>query len=280
MLSNLLYGENLAGGKMVAKSGAQVRTDPSISGQGSFWTVNPGDYVILTGYFYEWDNVYYYQTTYGVYAIVNGDNMVADWTPQGRESVPGYTQTQAQVLVDKIIKCNKQIIANNLLCARYADKFTPEQRQQIRDLQRRLEERNNALQAGGLTTDIQTGYPEGYAELAPYMDKLMAGDEAIGVAPWVIVVVACVVVASLSTAAYYAYKYMASEAEKDVKFSKELTAVLAQKLTPEEYQMLLDETKGIVTKSRIKQAISTGGMSWVAGLLIGGGLLLCTKFMK
>ena len=216
-----------------------------------------------------------YQTTSGGFIFPE-----EGWDYKGVVSVMKYSQSQAQALVDKIIKCNKQIIANNLVCARYANKLTPEQRSFVRDLQYRLDERNNALQAGGLTTDIKTGYPEGYAELAPYMDKLMAGDEAIGVAPWVIVVVACVVVASLSTAAYYAYKYMASEAEKDVKFSKELTAVLAQKLTPEEYQMLLDETKGIVTKSRIKQAISTGGMAWVAGLLIGGGLLLCTKFMK
>lgn len=216
-----------------------------------------------------------YQTTSGGFIFPE-----EGWEYKGVASVMKYSQSQAQALVDKITQCNKQIIANNLLCARYANKLTPEQRSLVRDLQYRLDERNKALQAGGLTTNIQTGYPEGYAELAPYMDKLMAGEEAIGVATWVIIVVACVVVTSLSTAAYYAYRYMASEAEKDVKFSKELTAVLAQKLTPEEYQMLMDETKGIVTKSRIKQAISSSSMTWIAAAMVVGGLLIYTKFIK
>ena len=242
----------------------------------SAWIQDQYTQVVLTGYMETGASGNTgYQTTSGGFIFPE-----EGWEYKGVVSVNKYGQKQAQALVDKIIKCNKQIIANNLLCARYANKFTEEQRQQIRDLQRRLEERNNALQAGGLTTNIQTGYPDGYAELAPYMDKLMAGEEAVGVATWVIVVVACVVVASLSTAAYYAYRYMASEAEKDVKFSKELTAVLAQKLTPEEYQMLLNETKGIVTKSRIKQAITTGGMTWIAAAMLVGGLLIYTKFIK
>lgn len=215
-----------------------------------------------------------YQTTSGDFIILSDG-----WQYEGVMAINRYSQKQAQALVDKIIRCNKIIISNNLLCARYANKLTSEQQAQVRELQNRLVARNNALQAGGLTTNVRNGYPEGYAELAPALEKLMNG-EAIGIATWVVIVVACVVVASLSTAAYYAYKYFASEAEQDVKFSKELTAVLAQKLTPEEYQQLLNETKGIVTKARIKQAISSTGITWASIALIAGGAFLMYKFLK
>ena len=93
----------------------------------------------------------------------------------------------------------------------------------------------------------------------------MAG-EAIGVATWVIIVVACVVIAGMGTAAYFAYKSLADESEKDVKFSKELTATLVSKLTPEEYEQLKAETKDIVTKARIKQSLGSywNVLKWVA----------------
>jgi hypothetical protein len=105
------------------------------------------------------------------------------------------------------------------------------------------------------------------------MERLMNSD-GVGIATWAVVVIAAVVIASLSTAAYFAYKYYASEAEKDVKYSKELTKILTEKLTPEEYQQLLNETKGIVTKARIMQSI--GGLSkylLIGGAVVGGALL-------
>lgn len=278
MLSRLLYSEDVAGGKMVAKQGAQVRTDPSVVGRGTFWTVDPGNYVILTGFFYSYDNIYYYQTTNGVWAIVDMNNMTGDWSPSGRESVSNYSQTQAQYLVNKIIRNNEQILKNNLVCARFAHVFTNAQKQQIRELQERLKERNNALQAEGLLTSVQTSSPDGYAELAPYLNNLMSGG-GIGIATWAVLVITATVIAGLGTAAYFAYKSFADESEKDVKFSKELTAILAKKLTPEEYEQLLSETKGIVTKARIKQAASSyGTVLMIAGAAVGGFLLY--RFLK
>ena len=160
--------------------------------------------------------------------------------------------------MNKIIKNNIQIVQNNLVCARYANKFSSEQQQLIRDLQNRAEARKGQLQAGGLCSGITTSYPKGYADLGAYLDALMAG-EPIGIASWAIVVIAAVVIAATATAAYYTYRYFADESEQDIKYSKELMAVLQQKLTPEEYQQLLDETKGIVTKAKIRQAVNSYG---------------------
>ena len=209
-----------------------------------------------------------YQTTDGRFIILS-----EGWEQVGVQAVAQYSQSQAQALVDKIIKNNRTIICNNLLCARYANKLSEEQKGMVRSLQSRLQTRNSALQAEGLTTDIQTSYPAGYAELSAYLDALMSG-ESVGVATWVVVVIAATVLAASATAAYFAYKALADESEKDVKYSKELTAALVAKLTPEEYEQLLNETKGIVTKARIKQSLSSySKVLLVGGLLVGGALL-------
>ena len=202
-----------------------------------------------------------YQTTNGGYIFLEDG-----WQEVGIVPVYRYSESAAQALVNKIIKNNIQIVQNNLVCARYANKFTDEQQSMIRELQNRAEMRKSALQAGGICNGIQLSYPKGYADLEGYLDALMKG-EAIGIATWVVVVIAATVIAGLGTAAYFAYKSFADESEKDVKFSKELMAVLAEKLTPEEYQQLLDETKGIVTKARIKQAASSyGNVLWIVGI--------------
>lgn len=205
-----------------------------------------------------------YQTRSGKYIILS-----EGWQEIGVVAIAQYSQSQAQALANKIIKNNQQIIRNNLLCARFASKLTEEQRSAVRGLQSRLQARNSALQAEGLTTDIRTGYPKEYAELSGYLDALMKG-ETIGVATWVVVVIAVTVLAATATAAYYAYKSLADESEKDVKFSKELTATLVSKLTEEEYQQLLDETAGLLTKSKIKQLVSSN-TKWL--LLAAGGIL-------
>lgn len=210
-----------------------------------------------------------YQTRNGGYIILS-----EGWEYINTVPISQYTQTQAQAVVDKIIKCNKHIVANNLLCARYATKLTEDQQAMVRELQLRIKERDDALISGGMCTNMQTSYPEGYAEFEPYLASLMNG-EAIGIATWAVVVIVAVVVASLSTAAYYAYKWYADQAEKDVQFSDELTRILASKLTDEEYQMLLEETRGIVTKARIKQSISTGSKTalFVGIVAVIGGLV-------
>ena len=134
------------------------------------------------------------------------------------------------------------------------------------------------MQAGGLTQNIRTGYPAEYAELSGYLDALMQGN-AIGIATWVVVVIAATVIATTATAAFFAYKSLADESERDVKYSQELTKSLVSKLTPEEYQQLLDETKGMLTKTKIKSLVSggIGSLKWVA---IAAGAYVIYKVVK
>lgn len=228
-----------------------------------------GHSVALTGYWVtSAKGTVGWQTTTGRYIVLS-----EGWEKIGVLAINKYSQSQTQALVNKIIKNNIQIVQNNLVCARYANKFTAEQQELIRDLQRRADSRRNALIAEGLCSNVQTSYPKGYADLSGYMDKLMSY-EGVGIATWAVVVIVATVIAATATAAYFAYKAYADESEKDVKFSKELTAILAEKLTPEEYQQLLDETQGIVTKARIKQSISSyGNVLWIGAILVGGALL-------
>jgi hypothetical protein len=162
------------------------------------------------------------------------------------------------------------------LCARFAYKLTADQREQLYELQNRLEARDNALRADGLVTDTQEASPEGYLYLKRYLDEFMQEPSQVG-SVTVAIIVAAVVIASLSTAAYFAYKYFAQESEDDVKYSKELTRTLTEKLTDEEYQQLLQETKGIVTKAKIKQSLATVGGEFkllgIAAAFLGGYML-------
>lgn len=204
-----------------------------------------------------------YQTTSGEYIILSDG-----WQFVGNAPIMQYSQSAAQAQVNKIIKNNKAIICNNLLCARYASKLTADQQADVRTLQNRLMARNSALQDAGLVSNVQTSYPAGYAELSAYLDALMQG-EAIGVATWV-VVIAATVIAATATAAYFTYKYLANESERDVKYSKQLTATLVSKLTEEEYQQLLDETKGMLTKSKIKSLVrGSWGTIKIAAVVVG-----------
>lgn len=236
-------------------------------------TYDGSAYVVLTGrYTTARNGDRMYETTGGGWICITDG-----W--EKKELVQVVPVTTAQAIVNRIIAADRKIIANNLLCARFADKFNSEQKKTLYDLQNRLQERQTALQNDGLIKDIKKAYPEGYAELEPYLQSFMASG-GVGVATWVIVVVAAVVIASLSTAAYFAYKAFAAEAEQDVKYSQELTKVLETKLTAEEYQQLLDETKGIVTKARISQSVSSYGK--IIGILAAavGGYILLTNFKK
>lgn len=214
-----------------------------------------------------------YQTKSGGYIVLS-----EGWKNVGTLAIAQYSQSAAQALVDKIVKNNITIVQNNLVCARFAYKFTEDQKATIRILQNRAQSRKSMLETQGLCSSIQTSYPRGYADLGGYLDALMSG-ESVGIATWAIVVIAAVVIAATATAAYYAYQAFAAESEQDVKYSKQLMAVLQSKLTPEEYDQLMKETQGIVTKARIKQAARSYGNvgKWV---LIAIGCYAAYGFIK
>lgn len=212
------------------------------------------------------------QTTSGGYIALD-----EGWTDKGTTYISQYSQTQAQALVNKIIANNKTIIQNNILCARFASKLTAAEKETLYNLQTRLQSRNQALTSTGVCGNIQTSYPAGYAYLESYLDAFMASG-GVGMSTAIIIVISAVVIASLSTAAYFAYKSFADESEQDVKYSKELTATLTSKLTDEEYQQLLKETKGIVTKARIKQSLSSTSGILTLGLAAVGGYFIYQFF--
>lgn len=261
-------------------NGAQLCT--SFHDRATVYNVKPGQSVVLTGDVYtdgKW--IVYYLTTTGLYMIINFyDDDEKKWNFEANAyKINNYSKSQAQALVDKIINNNKIIIMNNLLCARYANKLSDSQKQAVKDLQNRLESRNTALlESGGIVTDVETSYPAGYAELAPYLTKLMNA-ESIGLAAWAIAVIVISCMVAISTAAYFTYKSLADESEHDVQYSKELTRTLTSKLTEEEYQQLLRETKGIVTKSKIKQLVRTYS-SWLSYVAIGLGTFVIYRIIK
>lgn len=263
-----------AGKVMQMRNGVVYTLRPDGNFASAYADVDRETQVVLTGYTaVSLKGNTHYQTTNGGWIYLPDG-----WREIGTVAVAQYSQAQAQALVNKIIKNNETILRGNLLCARYASRFSESQQAQIRDLQNRLTARNNALQAGGLTQNIRTGYPEEYAELSGYLDALMQGN-AIGIATWVVVVIAATVIAATATAAYFAYKSLADESERDVKYSQELTQALVSKLTPEEYQQLLDETKGMLTKTKIKSLVSGGfgSLKWVA---IAAGAYVIYKVIK
>lgn len=260
MALELKYNERLRGAKALSvRDGAPVFY--GIIDHGTIYNIKKNHHYYTTGYYYQVDWYQYIQTEYGVYILV--DYMEDDnpyWKLyENAVTIPTHSDRSAQKLVDQIIRNNKIILSNNLLCARFANKLTEAQRNRVRELQERLQARNEALQAEGLIEQdsITKDYPAGYAELSAYLDRLMAG-EAIGVAISTIVwiVVTAVVLTGLGTAAYYAYRTLAEESEQDVKYSKELNEILQSKLTAEEYAQLKSETAGLITKAKVKQLFS------------------------
>lgn len=229
--------------------------------------------VQLTGYYKQGaDGTDMFQTVDGGWI-----RMADGWEYIAYAPIRQYTQKDAQYYVNKVIKNNAHIYENNLFCARFANKLNEDQKVELMGLQKRLEDRNNQLLNDGLCTGLQVSTPPGYRNLQPYLTAFMNGG-GIGVAVSTIVVVA-VVIASLSTAAYFAYKYIASESEKDVKYSDELTSVLMQKLSDEEYKQLLQETQGIVTKAKLTSRLG-GGLSLVKWGLLAVGCFAIYKAWK
>lgn len=237
--------------------------------------------VQLTGYYKQGTSSLMYQTTQdGWIKLSDG------WQNTGYAPIRQYTAKDAEYYVNQVIRNNAHILENNLFCARFASKLNDDEQYELYRLQSALQARNERIVNDGLCTDIKVSSPPGYSKLDGYLNQFMQayanGAEVNGVgviSTTAIIVVSCIVVASLATAAYFAYKAFAAESEKDVKYSDELTKTLLNKLTPEEYEQLKRETNGIVTKTRLSSRFSGafGLLKW--GAVIAGGLLVY-KYIK
>ena len=222
--------------------------------------------VQLTGYYKQGaDGNNMYQCTNGGWVKLSDG-----WQNTGYAPVRQYTQKDAQYYVNKIIRANASILENNLFCARFANKLTDAQQHELRALQSRLESRNSRLLSDGLCNEQQVSTPNGYADLQVYLNALMNYESVGAVISTTTIVVVAIVVASLATAAYFAYRALAAEAENDVKYSDKLTRTLMSKLTSEEYEQLKRETQGLVTKAKLTAKLS-GGLSVLKWALISLG---------
>lgn len=236
--------------------------------------------VQLTGYYRTGaDGSAMYQTTSGGWI-----RMADGWQNTGYAPIRHYSQKDAQYYVNKVLRANASILENNLFCARFASRLTEDQQTTLYLLQSRLESRNKQLLNDGLLQDQKVATPPGYSllanNLASFMHAYSTGAQIASVgAVATTIVVTAIVIASLATAAYFAYKYMASEAEKDVKYSDELTKILMEKLTPEEYNQLMQETQGIVTKSKLTAKLG-GALSLLKLAMLATAGLALYKHLK
>lgn len=269
MIIQYEYNDELNGAKIIATGdNAYAISSPNdVESRGTWYAVSKNDYAIGTGvYFRSSDGTIYWCQTrsgYWINAINTADGN--SWTAyKDAVSKLSYSQTDAQKYVNKVIECNKQIIANNILCARFANRLTAQQKNTLYNLQKRLDSRNNSLLKDGMVQNVTTDYPQGYVYLQSYLDSFMASGGVGSVSITVTIVIAAVVIASLSTAAYFAYKSYATEAEQDLKYSKSLTAALTSKLTEAEYKQLMDETKGILTKAKILSSLKGSNKALLA----------------
>lgn len=273
----ILFNSKYAGQYYQATNG-EVFTRTS-DGVFKYTGVYSGSVVVqqITGY-YEVSRIgnTMYQTTSGGWI-----NLSSGWNYQMYAPIRMYSAKDAQYYVNLLIKNNARILENNLLCARFADKLNQSERDTLRSLQSRLDGRNKELLNNGLVAEQKVSSPPGYADLNGYLQSFMSSVDGVGalISTSTLVVVA-IVVASLATAAYFAFRALYAESADDVKYSDELTKALLEKLTPEEYQQLMQETRGIVTKSKLNAKFG-GALSMLKwGLLAASGLLVYNYFRK
>lgn len=235
----------------------------------------------LTGWAWMDGDILYLETFEqpNTYIQLTQDNTTWEYLGTSNKTV---TVSQAQDIINGIIRNNQYILNNNLLCARFANKLTKQQRQTLYNLQYRLEQRNEALKNDELLINQQEGYPEGYSEFSSELESFMKNPNigVVTLSATGIIFISAVVVGALSTAAYFAYQAYYKESEKDVKYSRELTESLKNKLTEAEYQQLLKETAGLLTKQKISQQIASIGGNLKNILLIGLGLLIALRSPK
>lgn len=235
----------------------------------------------LTGWAWLDGDIIYLQTLEqpNTYIQLTQDNTTWEYLGASSKSV---TVSQAQDVINGIIRNNQYILNNNLLCARFANKLTLQQRLTLYNLQYRLEQRNEVLKNDELLRNQQEGYPEGYSEFGSELESFMRNPNigVVTLSATAIICISAVVIGALSTAAYFAYKAYYDESAQDVKYSRELTEALQAKLTEEEYRQLLQETAGLLTRQKISQQIASLGGNLKNLLLVGLGLLIALRAPK
>lgn len=257
-----------------------LRNDGKFAGVGvEVSTSNSTTTTILTGYYVERTAGQMCLTTKGYWILPN------EWQETGkRGSVKEYSDADANKLLKEIIRNNKIILQNNLICARFSKYLTQSEKRNVAILQQNLEQRNSELKNSNLVTDVSVAEPKGVANYATALESLMsdysAGKLGIAVSTITTIVVAALAIAGIGTIVYLNYIQVYNDSALDVKYSDELLAKLKNKLTEEEYQQLEKETQGMITKAYFKGTGSgvTGLVKWA--LIAVGGYVAYTTVKK
>ncbi len=270
-MTKYLYKEWIGQSVQVASDQVQLCTTPATAGSGMLFYAQVGTQFILTGYYYQIDNWIYAQVSQqALYLVLDSNASIPE--VNFMDQCNTATTYQAEELLAQLLRDQQRIYENNLVCARFAQRLTRQEAQQVLELQHRLEVRNADIEKNSEAfSHIETASPTGYEQLRPYLDALEA---KVGIALSSAIVIAVVIGASLSTAVYFAYQYYAAEAAKDVKFSDELTRTLMERLTPEDYEQLMEETRGLVSQQVLSQKLKAGGKTiLIIGCVVLGLIL-------
>lgn len=225
------------------------------NGSGGF-AVDAGTVVTLTGwYFLNQDYACFYIVEYPGYYIYNHNWSIIEGTIQPK------TQAQAQSLINRLLKNNQIIFENNLLLARFANKLNSSEKQNLYYLQKRLEQRDNMLREADVFSQMQEARIMGYSNYENNLVQFMTSyQQGVGVviSTTTAIIIAVVVIGSLSTAAYFAFKALYEESVKDVELSKKMLQTLAKyNISEEDMRIIEQETQGIVTKAVLMEKINT-----------------------
>ena len=216
----------------------------------------------LSGFYFSGQSGLWMQTTDSEWVLNTESEFIGQSTYQ-------ITIEDAQKIIDTITANDKRIYENNLICARFADRLTDEQRNQLTLLQGRLSLRDTAIRLNTNLRDKKESYPQGYIEFYDRLQQITGG-VGIVISTTAMIIISAVVLAGMATAVYFAFRSWCNESIRDVKYSDELTKTLLEKLTPEEYARLKKETGGMITKAKLsgRFAGASGLFKWV---LIGVG---------
>lgn len=223
----------------------------SVQTLGRGFTVPAGTVVTLTGW---QDGEKLYIVEYPGYYIWKND-----WALISNSA--SVSPSQAQDEINKLIQNNQIIFENNLLMARFANVLSISEKNTLYSLQKRLEQRDNMLREADVFTQMQEAKIMGYSNYENYLNNFMSSyNSGVGlvISTTTAIIVGAVIVASLSTAAYFAFKAAYEESVQDVKLSKKLLQTLAKyNISEEDMAIIEQETQGIVTKAVFMQKIKT-----------------------
>lgn len=185
----------------------------------------------------------------------------------------------SEKMVNVLIYNNKVILENNLLCAGLITELEKQgkdmsaAKRKVVQLQRRLEERNDAILTSNKFKKINTGSPVGFIR---YKDNLqnIADKTAIGGPPVVVVVIISVIFTTLTIALLYqTFKPHYSESKVDLKVSKDLTQLLTN-VDPEVRARILADLEGQVDDAYLRGKMDGSGMGTIKTLTYAGAGIL------